>query len=290
MKYIDLHLHSYYSDGQLSPQAVLQKAKQAGNHIVSLTDHNGISGIESAAQTARKLKIKLITGIEFYCIYKKRRLHILGYDFDPASPALIKVIEQAQSKHQKRIVEIFVKAEKAGFTINYEIINKTKSVYLGWGEIISNIQLNARNRQKIQRDLGRNADLFEIINKYFGFGTPGFTMPVSWPAINFIAAVKRAGGIPILAHPGQQLSSKDDHIVLELKKAGLRGIEALTPYHNWHQILYYQRLAHQNKLIVTGGTDYHGDIFDNRLQLKKQWDYFSIPDKIYKQGLKKLIS
>ncbi len=290
MKYIDLHFHSYYSDGQLSPQAILQKAKQAGNYIVSLTDHNGISGIESAAQTARKLKMKLITGIEFYCVYKTKRIHILGYNFNLDHPALGKIIEGAQAKHRQRVVNILAKAEKMGFIIDHKKINKAKSVYLGWDVIVETIRSNRRNQKKINKDLGNQTDLLAVIGHYFSYGKPGFVKPVDWPAPKFIEAVKKAGGVAILAHPGQQLRWKEDYLILELKKHGISGIEVFTPYHNWHQMIHYQRLAYDHKLITTGGTDYHGDILDKKLQLKKQWDYFSIPDKIYKNGLGKLIN
>ncbi|MBU1148562.1 PHP domain-containing protein [Patescibacteria group bacterium] len=289
MSKIDLHLHSYFSDGSLSPTQLLIQAKKSGHQVVSLTDHNGISGLLEAQAAAKKLRLKLITGLEFYCIYKKRRIHILGYDFKLDHPALQRIISSAQAKHQERISKVLLKASKVGFVINQNQINKAKSSYLGWDVIIGSLQANPKNLMKINREVGKDADLLVIFDHYFSPGRPGHVPAVDWPAAQFIKAVKLAGGVAVLAHPGQQLSFADDKVIIELKKKGIAGLEVFTPYHNWHQLMHYQRLAYDNKLIMTGGTDYHGPILDKKLTINSQWEYFSIPDKIYKQGLGKLI-
>jgi len=72
MRKIDLHLHSYYSDGYLSPARLFAKAKKNGHQVVSLTDHNGVSGLLEAKAIAKNLHLKFINGIEFYCVYKKK--------------------------------------------------------------------------------------------------------------------------------------------------------------------------------------------------------------------------
>jgi len=289
MPYLDLHFHSYRSDGLLSPAAVIKKAKSAGCRVVSLTDHNGIAGIAEAKKTAQRLGMTYLNGIEVYSVLQKKRLHILGYNFDPQSRALNQLLATITEKHQQRIGKILSQAKSMGFVINRKKLNKTKSAYLGWGEIIDNLRLHPQNRQKIAKDIRPQADLFAVINQYFSHGKKGFVAPIDWPADKVIQTLKNAGGIVVLAHPGQQLSWRDDGLIAQLKKMGIQGIEAFTPYHNWHQVMHYQRLAHDLKLIVTGGTDYHGDVEDSRLLLKKQWDYFTIPVKIYQKGLKKII-
>jgi hypothetical protein len=106
-----------------------------------------------------------------------------------------------------------------------------------------------------------------------------------------IAVVTASGGLPVLAHPGQQLSWADDHLVSELKETGLRGLEVFSPYHNWHQVEHYQKLANDLDLIITGGTDFHGDLIDPALKtqfIHSAWDYFKIPYTIY-ENLKKYL-
>ncbi|MFH1598202.1 MAG: PHP domain-containing protein [Patescibacteria group bacterium] len=289
MSKIDLHFHSYCSDGQLAPRVVINKANQAGCRVVALTDHNGVAGITEAQKAARRLEMTCLSGIEIYSIYKKRRLHILGYNFDPSSKALAKLLETVQKKHQQRVAKILTNAEKMGFFIDYQKLNKTKSVYVGWAEIIGNLQQHPKNRQKLTREIRPRADLFEVLNKYFSPGKKGYVEPIDWPASKVIITLKKAGAVVVLAHPGQQLSWAEDGLIAQLKKLGIQGVEAFTPYHNWHQVLHYQRLASDLKLIITGGTDYHGDVKDGRLVARRQWDYFQIPDKIYQQGLAKLI-
>ncbi|MFH1838314.1 MAG: PHP domain-containing protein [Candidatus Kuenenbacteria bacterium] len=296
-KFIDLHMHSVHSDGMLELEQIIKKAKKENFSIMSLTDHNTISGVEKMIELGKKNKIKVISGIEFYTFFQDKKLHVLGYNFDLKNKELNNLISQAQKRHFDWAIETLRKMRKIGFKINFNELNKFKSKYLGFIHLKNILMKNQENRKKIIKDLKLKQraklmkikkipkpNLFEVINYYFAKDKLGFVsnehLKISTPLA--IKTILKANGIPVLAHPGQQLSFEDDKMIVKLKQEGLKGIEAITPYHTWHQIEHYQKLANDLNLIITFGTDFHGDLIDLSLKnqpIKNQWSYFKMLEK-----------
>lgn len=297
MSFIDLHIHSIYSDGMFDLNQIIEKVKKENFSIISLTDHNTINGVEEIIKIGKKNKIKVISGVEFYTFFQNQSLHLLGYNFDPRNKELNNLLSRAQKRHHDWAIETLKKMKKIGFKINFKELDKFKSKYLGFIHLKNILMKNQKNRKKIIKDLKLKQraklmkikkipepNLFEVINFYFTKDKPGFVSGEHLKISTSLAikTILKAGGIPILAHPGQQLSFKEDKIILKLKQEGLKGIEAITPYHNWHQIERYQKIANDLKLIITAGTDFHGDLIDPSLKIqpiKNQWSYFKISEK-----------
>ncbi|PKL72467.1 hypothetical protein CVV26_01410 [Candidatus Kuenenbacteria bacterium HGW-Kuenenbacteria-1] len=295
--FIDLHMHSVYSDGMLELNQIIEKVKKENFSTFSLTDHNTIAGVEKMIALGKKNKIRVIPGIELYTFFQNKKLHLLGYNFDLKNKELNNLTSQAQINHYNWGVETLKQMEKIGFKIDFKELDKIKLKYFGFIHLKNILMKFSKNKKRMIEDLKLkqrakamkikkipNPDLFEMINYYFIKGKPGF-VPGEHSEISTCLAIKtilKAGGIPVLAHPGQQLSYDDDKIIFELKQKGLKGIEAITPYHSWHQIEHYQKLANALNLIITFGTDFHCDLIDLSLKnqpIKNQWSYFKMLEK-----------
>ena len=290
-------MHSVYSDGMLELNQIIEKLKKENITTMSLTDHNTISGVEKMIGLGKKNKIKVIPGIEFYTFFEDKKLHLLGYNFDIKNKELINLTSHTQERHYTWGIETLKKMEQIGFKIDFKELEKYKSRYFGFVHLKNILTQNQKNKNKIIKDLKLkeraktmkikkipNPDLFETINYYFTKDRPGFVpnehLKISTPFA--IKTILKAGGIPVIAHPGQQLAYKDDEIILKLKQEGLKGIEAITPYHSWHQIEHYQKLANDLNLIITFGTDFHSDLIDISLKnqpIKNQWSYFKMKEE-----------
>lgn len=280
-EYADLHLHSHYSEGSLSCSEIIQQAKRRKIKVLSLTDHNGIEGVSEITEWGKKAKIKVIPGVEIYTTYQRRKLHLLGYGFRPDDQNLNKTLKKLQTIHREDIQSSFSKLISRGFSINLADFKKLKSKYVGQAQIVFLLNKSPKNRKIIKRDLKTSQpDLFRIINYYFSKKGKAPLPESSIPIHKAIKLIKGAGGMAVLAHPGQKLMWEDDYVILELKKFGLDGIEVLSPYHHWHQIEHYQHFVKKNKLIMTGGSDFHSELPDKSSIVKSQWDYFQIPKKL----------
>lgn len=287
----DLHVHTFYSEGQFSPKEIIQKTKAQGIKILAIADHNTITGAKEALKFQNKYKIKVIPAVEIYSHYKNKNLHILGYGIDLENPSLNRLLKKTQNQHQHWAMQVLIKLESLGFKVDFSKINRFKSEYLGFTHLVKVIYSKSKNKQKIFKEIKPHPNIFEIINHYFVKSKRAFVPDVTIPATAAIKTIQKAKGIPILAHPGQQLVWEDDSLILELKRKGLKGIEVLSPYHSWHQIEHYQKLAFKNKFLITGGSDYHFDIRDPEIKnplIKRQWDYFKVPSKIIKPFLAKI--
>lgn len=213
-KYIDLQMHSVYSDGILSPQELIQRAKRENLSIIALTDHNCIDGIKEAIAAGKKEKIKVIPGIELYVKFLGKRLNLLGYGIDLENKKLNKILRNLQSDRLDWVRKVLKKAAKTGFQVKPEQIFKTRSKYIGLGHIIYILGQDFKNKALI-RKLTRETDpdIFKIIEKFFMKGAPAYVPEKDIPALEALKLISSSGGISVLAHPGQQLRFGDDSLV-----------------------------------------------------------------------------
>ena len=296
MKYIDLQIHSIYSEGDLLPRQIIERAEKENLAVISLTDHNSFDGVAEIMKLGQDKKITVIPGVEIYTEFSGKRLHLLGYNFDLENKELNDLLWQSQVHHLEWAKRSLKKMAELSFQIDFPDLDKLKSKYCGFRHLKTIVEKYDANVRKMVAEIKPQfgePTLFEFINFYFGNGQPAYVpeinMPIDTPEA--IATITAAGGLAVLAHPGQQLSWDDDHLVSELKDAGLRGLEVLSPYHNWHQTEHYQKLATDLDLVITGGTDFHGDLVDFTLKrqfIHSAWDYFKVPYAVY-ENLKKYL-
>jgi len=290
--YVDLHCHSHYSDGIHGPKDILARAKRLNISVVSLTDHNTVAGLPEARGEAKRRNIAFISGIELYIRYKRYRLHVLGYGFDPHNEELLITLEKLRKRRIADIHRSLTALKATGFVCNVERLFDTPSHYIGLGRIIGILILSPNNREKMRKDFRLEEgmpDFFSIINRYFKKERKTRLEETALSAKDAIRLLRRAGAVTVLAHPGHHLSWREDTIISELKILGLQGIEAYSPYHNWHQVAHYQQLAVAQRLFVTGGTDFHVETtYRIPEMLESAGEYFKVPKIAVQPFLEKI--
>lgn len=245
MDKIDMHVHSKVSDGILSPREVVEWAYKNGLKGVSITDHDTIDGIEEACLTAADYNnFQVIAGIELSTLYKEDEVHILGYHID---------------YHNEELVELTRK-------IRYERLNRGKKIISVLNQLHYNITMEdvleytdggVIGRPHIARVLlkkGFVGSLQEAFEKLLGKGKAAFVERFKLSPEEAVSIIEKAGGIPVLAHPGLLKRTIN---IMDLINTGIKGIEV---YHIKHTPLdhrIYLEIAKKYGLFITGGSDYH---------------------------------
>lgn len=273
MAYIDLHLHSIYSDGIYTPEELLNHAKKKELSIVSLTDHDTIKGLERAEKQAKKLEIKFIHGVEINscCTVGNRsvNIHVLGYHFSTEKMnEYMKTLKALRDEHNDAIIRAL---QRAGIWIDYDDIEKP------FDECIVTRMNFARTLVK----KGYAATEWEALAKYLHKGGSAY-VACSYPPFSVVTQkVHDAGGIVSLAHPAEY-GLTDDETELLIKNLMDYGLEAIEVIHPSQDSIYSKKLqdiAIKNKLAFTGGSDFHGN-HDGDITLGMGGENMRIPDSI----------
>ncbi len=250
----DLHTHSTYSDGSLKPEELIQKAVKSGLDGIALTDHDTVAGIKKALAEAEKNDYPFLPGIELTTDYGDSEAHILGYNFDYTCPKLLQKLDAILESRNERARLIVKKLNKARIPLSWEKVKaETKSRFVGRAHIYRALQSSGL----IPAMAGR-----EAFGYYLGKNGLAYVPHQEIGTLEAINLIIETGGIPVLAHPGRMVN---DQIIAKLVKNGLQGIEAYYPTHTAKQTKAYLGLAEKYRLIVTGGSDYHGAFSQTRL-------------------------
>lgn len=282
--FCDLQVHSLYSDGAFSPSELVAILQKHNIKVAALTDHDTVLGIAEFLAACRRVGIKGIAGAEIYVTYRGRHLHLLGYHLDHNNLALQEAFLKIHQRKYKLLKKIAPLLKKRGIIIRPESLAAEKAQYISFNGLLRHIESYPQNLVRIRKDLGRkNYEHWEVYNHYFRKGLHSHYPEVYIPIEKAIRLIKGAGGYPVLSHPGQQFRFEDDHIILQLKKIGLVGIECFSSHHSYSQIVHYLRLAKEHRLIATGGSDFHNVLMDENLPIQSILDYYSLPVQLYRQ-------
>jgi predicted metal-dependent phosphoesterase TrpH len=241
----DLHVHSNFSDGLLSPEEIVRKARDAGLTVISITDHDIVEGIEPAIAEGEKAGVKVIPGIEFTTDLPDTEIHILGYYIDYKAQWLKELLLKIRKDRTNRIYKIVEKLNKLGIDIKAE-------------EVLALAEKGSVGRPHVARMLlekGIVKSIQEAFNKYLDYNAPAYVPHFRLTPVEAVQTIVKAGGIPVYAHPA--VSNKDE-IIPELVAAGLGGIEVYYNKHSDAQVKHYKSLAKKYGLLMTGGSDFHG--------------------------------
>ena len=260
-KLIDMHVHSDYSDGEYSPDELINKAIKSNISILSITDHDSINGIKSIDKSKYK-NIKIINGIELSAKVNHGRMHILGYDFDLNNKQLNDKMSSLRDNSLNGTLSI-IEQIKRDYGIRFH--------YDDFKELInSNHNLGRPDVAKLCVKYGYASSIPDAFDKYLidAYNKTRKTAK-GIPKEECIKLILESGGIPVLAHPKsleldkEELYSEVDY----LKKCGLMGIEVYNSIHNPEDVKLYQEIARYFGLLVSGGTDYHGPIIKPNISL-----------------------
>jgi hypothetical protein len=250
MMRIDLHLHSTFSDGTRTPEELALLGKRRGLRVMSLTDHDTVSGIPRFLRGCRRYGLRGLAGVELSA-EAPYTMHILGYAFDPASKDLGTALEQLRRGRDQRNARILENLEKLGMPLAMEEVLREAG-----GEVLGRPHFA---KVMVRRGYAKNTD--EAFARYLERGKPGYANRDRLSPEACIRLISSAGGVAVLAHPVQTGLDDDALEVLlqKLRDQGLWGLESLYAMHTPEQQLRYLRMGDRVGLYPTGGSDFHGN-------------------------------
>lgn len=248
--FIDLHTHSTCSDGLLTPTALLNLAARRGLAAIALTDHDTVTGLSEALAQSSVTGVEVLTGIEISSDLDGASLHILGYGFDHEHPGLLAFIARLQEARRNRNQKIIDRLQDLGIAISNEELT-----------LIAGEQIGRPHFARLLTQKGLTKNTQDAFSRYLKRGAPAFVEHAKPQAQEVIHQISAANGLAVLAHPLYLDPSfeKIPALVAQLSSYGLAGLEAIYPTHSKKAYRFLQKLASQHDLLLSGGTDYHGD-------------------------------
>jgi len=248
---IDLHTHSTASDGTLSPSELVYLAKKTGLEALALTDHDTLKGLKSAWQTASEERLPFLCGVEISIKYERKgHFHLLGYFLTPEVPEIENTLQKLHEARERRNEKIVEKLQEMGIDITMEELREIAKGEIGRPHIA-----NLLVKKGVVKDFN------QAFEKYLKKGAPAYVPKALLSPEEGIKIILKAKGIPVLAHPVtlQQTEEELENYLKELKELGLAGIEAYYTEHTKGFTNFLLSLAKQLDLLVTGGSDFHGE-------------------------------
>jgi len=245
-KFIDLHMHSTHSDGSFVPKDVVTHALMQGISVISLTDHDSVSGLAEATAAGDEVGIGVVPGVELSAQVDEKDIHILGYFIDPEQDDLKACLKTFQDARIERAEKIVKKLNKIGLPL------EMTHVFAQAGDA-------AVGRPHVADALVEEGLVFssnEAFYKYLGYAKPAYQPKYAMSPTEAIDVIHAAGGLASLAHP--VLYARDD-LIPQMVDAGLDGIEVMHIKHDSKTIKRYSQVAEKYGLLKTGGSDCHGD-------------------------------
>ncbi len=242
--FADLHLHSIFSDGSLSPADVVDHAAQSCLRAIALTDHDTVDGIDEAMAQGAARHVEVITGVELSATLDERDVHILGYFFDHRNELLTEQMTLYKSERIKRAEKIIQKLNRHGVTVTMDsVMAKAGKGSVGRPHIADAII-----------DAGYAENTAEAFEEFLGYGARAYETKFNITPEYAIRLIAQAGGISFLAHPSLNMKQK---YIQQIIGAGVNGIECIHPKHSPDATDYFRRLVHQHHLLECGGSDCH---------------------------------
>jgi len=245
MKFADLHLHTYFSDGTFSPEELVGYGHRLGFAVLALTDHDSVEGCARMTAACAAAGIDFIPGTELTAEYNNTEIHLLGYYLDTENQTLLLEIAKFQAVRQNRIHEMVARLNGLNVPL------KVESVFA-----LANCKSPGRPhvaRALVKAGLARSLD--EAFERFLKKNRPAWVPKAKMSALEAIELIHQAGGLAVMAHPGL---NRTDDVIPVLVEAGLDGIECFHTKHSTLTAERYLEIADRFHLLITGGSDCHG--------------------------------
>jgi len=242
----DLHTHSHYSDGTYAPAEVVALAVQLQLEAVALTDHDTVGGLTEAEVEARRLGITFVPGIELTADRAGAERHLLAYWIDPGYRPLAHLLAEMAVERRRRVDRIRERLQACGVDLPVEAV-------LGVSHygVLGRLHVAEALCQR-----GVTVTVQEAFDRFLRDDGPAYVPKHALSVEETIALIHEAGGVAVLAHPGEMPA---DGEIASFAQAGLDGLEAHYPGYTPALSEYYERLAQDLGLVATGGSDFHGE-------------------------------
>lgn len=239
-----MHLHTTASDGTFTPARLVRRAVKKRVRILAVTDHDTTSGLAEAIEEAARFHVDVINGIEINTDLGEGEAHILGYFIDPHHAGLKETLHRVREGRERRMDAMRALLLEHGLEVTEEDVRRHAR-----GESVGrpHVAQALVSRRHV-------AHVGEAFDRWLGRGRPAYVPRTSLSPAEAIAAIRQAGGVPVLAHP----YFTPDAVIDDLVAAGLQGLEVLHPHHTAERIAHFTGLAQSRGLGITGGSDFHG--------------------------------
>lgn len=256
---IDLHIHTTASDGEFSPTEIVNKAINMGLTHVAITDHDTVNGLNEAISYGKDKDIKIIPGVELNAKVDLGQMHILGYYIDYTNKDFLDMMKVFENDRNERN-ELFIKQFKEiGIDITMEDVKK-----YAIGSVVGKPHF-----ARVLMEKGYIDNVQEGFDKYFNVEPLKNIKRRSFEPEKIIKLIKKAGGIAVLAHP-QSLKLDENSLrkkILELKSYGLDGLECYHSKQTYDEMKLFKKIAEDNNLLITLGSDYHRDVAISNIEI-----------------------
>nr|WP_026297068.1 PHP domain-containing protein [Paenibacillus daejeonensis] len=250
MNRADLHTHTTASDGLLAPAAVVQRAHKAGLAAVAITDHDTMAGIEEALQEGQRIGMTVVPGVEISTSLDGQDIHMLGYYPDWRQTRWQERLSGLREGRTLRNERIVARLRELGLSVSMAEVLQTA------GKTGSDETVGRPHIAAVLMEKGYVDSMAEAFDRYLAGGAAAYVAVPKVTPLEAMEWIREAGGICVLAHPGLY---GDDRLIEPLIQAGLDGIETSHPDHSPEQESAYRLLAERHGLIMTGGSDFHGE-------------------------------
>ncbi len=248
---VDLHTHSIYSDGTATPEELVQLAAALNLHTLAITDHDTIEGCSESLDAGNRYGVQIISGLEVSCMHGPFSLHILGYGFDPEDAMLQQKLHRLQEGRQQRNRKILARLAELGIEIHEDELRNDSVCGLAGRPHIA--------RLLVAKNIVSSMD--HAFRLYLAKGKPAYAERFCFSAGETIDFIHKAGGVAVLAHPAILDPSMcvQPRLIGELVERKLDGLEIYYPTHSKKAQKKLQAIASRHNLLITGGSDYHGN-------------------------------
>jgi predicted metal-dependent phosphoesterase TrpH len=257
MCFSDLHIHSNYSDGILTPLEIISVSNSKKLKYISITDHDTVEAQYCLSAIDLKTDLCIIPGIELSTKYFEYEIHILGYFIDINSILLRDTLDSIRKSRYDRAREIIFLLKKLGIEMNFSDIETSDFMTIGRLHIA-----------KLLVSKGYSSTIKDAFNTYLLKGRPAYSERMKLNYKEALKLISLCGGIPVLAHPGEiYLGLNFEKLLKDFKVYGLKGIEVYHPSHSDLECNKFYNLARKYSLAITGGSDYHGHNFKSQIEI-----------------------
>lgn len=255
MNQVDLHTHTSASDGAFTPTQLVQRACRLGLKVLAITDHDTVSGVVEGQRAGAACGLEVIAGVEINTDVPKAELHVLGYFVDPNHAELNEQLTRIREGRVNRAKSMAERLGEAGAPVRFERIL----------EIAGEGSVGRPHVAQALLEAGHVTSYSEAFQKYIGRDSPCYVERMKFSPAEACALIRRAGGLPVLAHPIAR-TDKYGKMIIPVMEADLlsgmldEGLMGLEVYYNGYdaiEIEYLLGLTRKYDLLVTGGTDFH---------------------------------
>ncbi len=243
----DMHVHSIYSDGFLTPRQLVAEGVKRGVQVMSLTDHDTMQGVVEMLEECKKAGIIGLSGVEFSSM-GECEVHIIGYGLNPHDENLQREITALQEARVRRNAELLQKLAEHGMIVTIDEMREFSGHVLGRSQI-----------GLVMAKKGYVRNVNQAFDLWIGNGKPCFISSHKKTPVEIIDLIKRYGGKAVLAHPGRLKMKNQEPFIASLAEKGLYGIEVHYSTHSYDEVRFYNRMAKKYNLIATVGSDFHGE-------------------------------